>query len=124
MKELNQQLRLIKEEDFIWLIYFFIVIFAYISNIYEKNYLITNNQESKKKFQIINRIILIVSLFIYLYFVLVAYKNLKYIQKNCYKKEVLLAISNLLASSLFLIAGIIQLYPNFNDSNNEDIAFL
>jgi len=71
MDKLSRQLKLLKEEDFIWLIYYFIVTFALVANYFERNSILNNNKESLKNAQKITTTILVVAFFIYLYFTLV-----------------------------------------------------
>ena len=62
------KLQRLKNEDLIWLIYFFIVIGALMSNNYEENYLKTGNSSNQKKYKVLNITIFCVAFFIYLYF--------------------------------------------------------
>lgn len=48
------KLQRLNQEDFIWIIYVFIALFAIISDVYERNYVLTNNKKSQKKFKTIN----------------------------------------------------------------------
>ena len=68
MKNINEQLQLLKNENLIWLIYIFISIFAIVSNHFEKQYDLTNDSEAYKKFKTINICIFTIAFFIYLYF--------------------------------------------------------
>jgi hypothetical protein len=76
MDKLSRQLKLLKEEDFIWLIYYFIVTFALVANCFERNSILKNNKDSLKNAQKITTTILVVAFFIYLYFTLVSIDNL------------------------------------------------
>lgn len=123
MEDFFRKLNLLKQEDFIWLIYFFIVTFAIISNKLERNYVITNNQNALNKSKKINTTILIVAFFIYLYFVIVTIENFDILKRNSTKKEVKVAFERLIANILFLVAGAVAIYADF-DSNTTgtDIA--
>lgn len=123
MDKIYRQLKQLKEEDFIWLIYFFIVIFALIANRFEENYLLTKNTYSKKKTQKITTTILMTAFFIYLYFTLISFDNLEYLKRNSTKKEVKVAFERLIANILFLVGGAFAIYADY-DSNttNIDIA--
>lgn len=120
MDRFNRQLQQLKEEDFIWLIYFFIVIFALIANKYEHNYLITKNKCSQKNAQKITTTILVVAFFIYLYFTLTAFDNLEFLKRNGTNKEVRISFERLIANILFLVAGAIAIYADY-DSNSTGI---
>ena len=41
------KLQRLNTEDFIWVVYFFIALAAIISDVYERNFLITNNKNSQ-----------------------------------------------------------------------------
>lgn len=125
MDKFSRQLKLLKEEDFIWLIYFFIVTFALVANYFERNSIINKNKESLKYAQKITTTILVVAFFIYLYFTLVSLDNLEYLKRNGNKKEVRVAFERLIANILFLVAGAISLYADYDsNSPNIDIGIL
>lgn len=112
--DLLKKLQLIKEEDYIWIVYFFIVLFAIISNYFEKNYLFTKNKSSYIKYKNINTTILIVAFFIYLYYVILSYDALK---NGKYSFNSFL---RLVGAILFLVAGGIYVYADYS-SNNESV---
>lgn len=119
------QLQRIQTEDFIWVIYFFIALFAIISDAYEKNYLLTNNLKSQKKFKTINIALFIIVLFIYVYFVVINYEDIKVLQKEATKKEVLNQHLSLIAALLFLVAGAMNLYIELtSDSPDPDVELI
>ena len=125
MDKFSRQLKLLKEEDFIWLIYFFIVIFALIANRFEKNYLLTQNNISQKYAQKITTTILIVAFFIYLYFTLVSFDNLEYLKRNGNTKEVKVAFERLISNILFLVAGAVAIYADYDsNTNNTNIGII
>lgn len=115
------KLQRIQTEDFIWVIYFFIALFAIISDAYEKNFLLTNNLKSQKKFKTINITIFIVALFIYSYFVIVNYEDISMLRKEATKKEVLNQHLSLVAALLFLIGGVINLYIELTGEDTPDV---
>lgn len=104
------QLQRIKTEDFIWVIYFFIALFAIISDAYEKNFLIYKDYKSKKIYKTINITIFVVALFIYVYFVFINYEDVQMLKKEATKKEVLNRHLSLISALLFLVGGVIALY--------------
>ena len=123
MNDFFRKLKLLNEEDFIWLIYFFIVTFAIISNKFERDYIITDNQNSLTKAKKINSTILIIAFFIYLYFVIVTINNFDILKRNSSRKEVRVAFERLIANILFLVAGAIALYADYeSNSPGTDIA--
>ena len=123
MNDFYRKLNLLKQEDFIWLIYYFIITYALISNKFERNYIITNNKKDLNKSKKINSIILIIAFFIYLYFVIITINNFDILKRSSQKKEVKVAFERLIANILFLVAGAVALYADY-DSNTTgtDIA--
>ena len=70
----EELLKKIQIEDYIWIANFFIIIFALISNKYEKDYISNKNINSKKIYKTINICIFIILFIIYGYF---AYGRIK-----------------------------------------------
>ena len=108
------KLQRVNEENFIWLVYFFIVIAALLSNAYEKYFLETGDYRKQKIFKTLNITIFCVAFFIYLYFVIISYQNVQVLREKSTKKEVLSAHMQLIASLLFLVAGGIALLAEIN----------
>ena len=122
MDELKRKLQLIKNEDFIWIIYYFITTFALVSNKLEKDSLIYKDKRKKQSVNNINMTILIVAFLIYLYFVVVSYENFQFIKDNHNKKEVRLAMERLLLNILFLVVGAYAIYVSYDEvSSNSDV---
>lgn len=119
------KLQRINIENFIWLIYFFIIIAALISNEYEKHYIKTGDLKGQKIFKTLNITVFCVAFFIYLYFVITNYENIEHLKQTSTKKEVISAHLNLIASLLFLVAGGISLYAEINkDDLDTDIGLV
>lgn len=116
MNDITKQLRLLKNENIIWIIYIFIAITAIISNKYEKEYDLTQNKESYKTFKTINICIFTVAFFIYLYFFILNYNNYQNNQKHN------INTGQLIAATLFLIGGLIYLIAEIFENNEIDIA--
>lgn len=108
------KLQRISEENFIWVVYFFIIIAALLSNAYEKYFLETGDFRKQKIFKTLNITIFCVAFFIYLYFVVISYQNVQELRESSTKKEVLSAHMQLIASLLFLVAGGIALLAEIN----------
>ena len=119
---INDKLKEIKAEEFIWIIYIGIIILSFYSNKLEKNYLLNNDIDSKNKYR--NTLILIFSIlfFVYLYFLKDSYDSLKKC-KNIDEKYKLNLLS-FIASLLIFISGCIFLYIVYTDENLDvEIAF-
>jgi len=122
MDDLKRKLQLIRNEDFIWIIYYFITTFALVSNKLEKDSLIYKDKRKKQSVNNINMTILIVAFLIYLYFVVVSYENFQFIKDNHNKKEVRLAMERLLLNILFLVVGAYAIYVSYDEvSSNSDV---
>lgn len=120
-KELEQKLKQLKTEDFIWLIYIGIIFASWISNGYERKYFIENDLDNKKNYRIIMTIIFIVLVAVYIYFFKDSYKDLKNIKPSDSKRKKDLTF---IASLLILISVIIYLFVVIADENIEvELAF-
>ncbi len=114
------KLQRLNTEDFIWVVYFFIALAAIISDVYERNFLITNNKNSQKKYKTINITIFVVALFIYVYFVFINYEDINALKRDATKKEVLNQHLSLISALLFLVGGVIALYVELT-GNTPDV---
>ncbi len=108
-KELNR----IKIEDYIWIIYIFLVCFNLYSDYLEKLFLTTNDQVAKNKFRNINKSVSVIILIIFIYFLIVSYQDVKELNNNSSLLEKKLKNLTFIASILFVIAGAISLYVTF-----------
>ena len=91
----------IRIEDFIWIIYFFIAIFAIISDQLELDDIYKHSKKNNQKVRQINLTILIIAFIIYVYFVYRSYKRIDRLKKTATQKEVLAAHASLISSLLF-----------------------
>lgn len=122
MNNVSEKLRLLKNEDQIWVTYIFIVIAAIISNYYEKQYDLSKNREAYKKFKTINICIFTVAFFIYLYFFITIYDKLKNVRESTERFR--LTHAQLFGAILFLIGGIIYLFVEISDNEELDVAII
>ena len=67
--ELNDKLKQLKIEEFIWIIYIGIIALSFYSNKLEKNYFIYNDLNSKEKYRKTMIFIFSILILVYLYFV-------------------------------------------------------
>lgn len=116
----SETIKEVRVEDYIWIIYIFLAIFAIISNKYEKEYLEKHNKKDENIFRTINTEIFIVTFIIYLYFVYINYKHIKRLDLNASPKQVSLAHAGLVAALLFLIAGGISLFISIVGDDDDD----
>ena len=121
---IDEKLKQLKIEDFIWVIYIGIIFFSWYSNSLERDYYINNNLESKKKYREIITSIFIVLVIVYFYFLQDAYNSLKNIKETDSNKKKNLLFLSFIASLLIFISGLIFLYISIKDEDlNVELAF-
>lgn len=122
--ELEEKLKQLRIEDFIWFIYIGIIFLSYYSNCLERKYYVFNDINSKNKYRNIMILIFSILIIVYLYFLYDSYKSINGLNCNdCEKKKRLLYLS-FLASLLIFISGIIFLYIAISDTDlNVELAF-
>lgn len=117
------KLKRLSNENLIWVVYFFIVIAALLSNAYEEYFLKTGDLRKQKIFKTLNITVFSIAFFIYLYFVIISYEEVEELKRTSTKKEVINAHVRLIASILFLVAGGLALYTEINqDAPDTDIG--
>ena len=123
-EQLQEKLKQLDIEDFIWIIYIFIIIFSFYSNHLERKYYIFNDLESKAKYRKIIIGIFSVLVVVYLYFLKDAYDDFSSLnEKDSDKKKKLITLS-FIASLLIAVSGIIFLYIAIEDEDlNVELAF-
>lgn len=119
---LNRELKKIRTEDFVWIIYFFIVIAALYSNRYEVNYLLNNDINSLKKEKTLNIIIFVVAFFIYLYFVLTFSEDLSNMEKNFNNRRYRETFIKLIAALLFLVGGALYAIVEITSFSSDEVG--
>ncbi|MBR3523183.1 MAG: hypothetical protein IKN87_00660 [Bacilli bacterium] len=122
--DLEEKLKQLKIEDFIWVIYIGIIFLSWYSNSLERKYYVYHDINSKNKYRYILILIFAILLIVYFYFLKDAlddYRNLKDTDSD--KKKNLVTLS-LLGSLFIFISGIIFLYIAYADEDlNVEIAF-
>ena len=119
MDDISKKLKKLRNEDFIWIVYFFIVVFALYSNKLDRDYLLKKNNEAYKREKYINITIFFVAFFIYLYFLLLLTEDLGSMEKNFNDPAYRSTFIQLIAAILFLIGGAIYL---INEITRKDDA--
>ena len=123
-KDVESRLKEIKIEDFIWVIYLGIILLSYISNGYEKNYILYGRENDKNKYRNIIIGIFSILLIVYTYFLIDSYSSVKNLNKNDTDKKKLLTVLSFIASMLIFISGIVFLYIAFSDEDLDvELAF-
>lgn len=109
MNDISKKLKRLRNEDFIWIVYFFIVVFALYSNKLDRDYLLKKDNEAYKREKYINITIFFIAFFIYLYFLLLLTEDLGSMEKNFNDPAYRSTFIQLIAAILFLIGGAIYL---------------
>jgi cation transport ATPase len=117
MENIEERLKELDIEDFIWIIYIGIIILSFYANIIERKYFIEKDQKSCDQYRLIMFIIFLILIIVYGYTVIESIKGLK---KNNSTFQYMVAI----ASILIFISGILYLIIIIYDENIEtEIAF-
>ena len=109
MNDVEKKLKRLKNEDIIWIIYFFIVVFALYSNKLDRDYLLKKDKEAYKREKSINITIFFVAFYIYLNFLLLLTEDIGSMEKNFNDENYRSTFIQLIAAILFLIGGAIYL---------------
>ena len=124
MNEIEERLKQLKIEDFIWLIYIGIIFLSWYSNSLEKKYFVCNDLESKEKYHNIIILIFSILIIVYLYFLKDSYDSLKELKPNDSDKKKNLTYLSFIGSLLIAISGFIFLYIALEDQDlNVELAF-
>ena len=117
MKDYARDLKLLKEEDIIWYIYYFIVTFAIIANSFEEKYIYEGNKQDR-----LNVVLLIIALLIYIYYVIIAIQDLN-LSKSKDESRQRIAMERLITTLVFLVGGALSLYTELDDNAGDvDLA--
>ena len=119
MNDISKKLKRLRKEDFIWIVYFFIVVFALYSNKLDRDYILKKDNEAYKREKYINITIFFIAFFIYLYFLLLLTEDLGSMEKNFNDPVYRSTFIQLIAAILFLIGGAIYL---INEITRKDDA--
>lgn len=123
-ENLNEKLKQLKIEDFIWLIYIGIIFLSWYSNSLEKKYFLYNDIISKEKYRKIIIIIFSILVIVYLYFLNDSYKSVKNLKSYDTEKKKGLTKLSFTGSLLIAISGLIFLYIAIADEDiNVELAF-
>ncbi len=122
--EIENRLKEIKIEDFIWIIYIIIIILSFYANSLEKKYFIFKNQNAKEKYRKIIIFIFSILIVVYSYFLISSINDINNLKESDSLKKRKLEYLSFIASLLILISGIIFLYIAINDENIDvELAF-
>ena len=122
--ELQKKLKQLAIEDFIWIIYIFIIIFSFYSNYLERKYYVFNDINSKEKYRKIIIGIFSVLVVVYSYFLKDSFDDFSSLKETDSEKKKKLITLSFIASLLIAVSGIIFLYIAIEDEDlNVELAF-
>ena len=123
-EELDNKLKQLNIEDFIWVIYLGIIFLSWYSNSLERKYYIFNDNISKEKYRSIIILVFSILIVVYLYFLKDSYDSIKNIKPTDSNKKKELLYLSFYASFLIAISGAIFLYIALTDEDlNVELAF-
>ena len=123
-EELNEKLKELEIEDFIWFVYIGIIILSWYSNSLERKYYIYNDEKSKEEYRSIIILIFSILVIVYIYFLYDSYKSLKALKDTDSEKKKELVQLSFIGSLLIAISGVIFLYIAIEDEDlNVELAF-
>ena len=123
-EELNNKLKQLRIEDFIWIIYIGIIFLSWYSNGLERKFFIYNDEISKTKYRNIMILIFSILTVVYLYFLKDSYKDLINLKETDTEEKKKLIFLSFVSSLLIAISGIIFLYISIKDEDlNVELAF-
>ena len=123
-EEINEKLKILNTEDYIWLIYIGIIFMSWYSNSLERKYFTENDIDSKTKYQKIMVLIFTILIVIYLYFLKESINDIKNLKTWDTPKKKNLVYLSFLGSLLIAISGFIFLYISIVDENLDiELAF-
>lgn len=122
--EIKEKLAQLNIEDFIWIIYFLIILMSYYSNHLERKYLINSSLVYKEKYRKVMVIIFSILIVVYVYFLQDSFKSLVSLKPSDSPKKKKLVYLSFLASLFIAISGFIFLYISIVDENLDvELAF-
>ena len=122
--EIEDKLRQIRIEDFIWVIYIGIIALSYYSNYLERKYYVSGDLYSKDKYRNIIILIFSILIIVYFYFLYDSYKSFSDLNIFDSEKKKRLVYLSFLASLLIFISGAIFLYIAISDTDlSVELAF-
>ena len=122
--ELNDKLKQLDIEDFIWVIYIGIIIMSWYSNSLERKYYIYNDAVSKEKYRKIITFIFLILIVGYVYFLKSSIDDIKKLKSNDSLRKKNLVYLSFVGSLLIFISGVIFLYISIVDDDlSVELAF-
>lgn len=122
--DINDRLKDLRTEDFIWIIYIGIIIMSWYANSLERRYFLQNDIISREKYRKVIITIFIILIIVYIYFLKDSIEALKKLRPSDSNKKKKLTYLSFLASLFIAISGFIYLYILIVDETIDvEIAF-
>lgn len=122
--ELNERLKQINIEDYIWIVYLGIILLSWYGNSFERKYYINKDQTSKTKYQNITILIFSILIIVYFYFLKSSISDIKNIKPYYSQKKKDLIYLSFIGSLLVTLSGVIFLFIAITDNNLDvEISF-
>ena len=120
----EERLKKLEIEEVIWLVLIIIILLSFIANVFERDYLIYQNDESKKRYRELMIIIFLGALITYSYYFIDSIKELKNIKISDSKGKKEGTYLSFISSLFIVLAGIILLYIAYTDYDiDTELAF-
>lgn len=122
--DLQEKLRELKTEDFIWVIYIGIIVLSWISNSFERDYFVNNNIKSRDTYRNILIIIFSILIIVYIYFLKESIDDIRNLKPSDSEQKKVFVYLSALGSFLIFVSGIIFLFIAIADENIDvELAF-
>lgn len=122
--DINQKLKQITIEDYIWILYLGIIFLSWYGNSLERKYYTTNDINCKNKYKNITILIFSILIIVYLYFLKSSINDINNIKSYYSKKKKDLIYLSFIGSLFVTISGAIFLFIAITDNNLDvEIAF-
>ena len=121
--ELEERIRAIRQENFVWIIYLVVIGISYYANKLEIDYFKTNNEESAKWYRYLEILVFSIVTIIYLYFTIKDYMEVMSLSDDGSYNKKKYAYLSLISDVAVLFAAGILLYIAIDDRNIEAEIF-
>lgn len=121
---IEERLKELRVEDFIWLVYIGIIFLSWYSNDLERRYFVYNDINSKEKYRKIMILIFSILVIVYYYFLNDSINSINNLGSNVSYEKRRLNYLSMIASLFIFISGVILLYIAINDKDIDvELAF-
>ena len=121
---IEERLKEIRIEDFIWLVYIGIIFLSWYSNELERRYFIYKDNYSKEKYRKIMILIFSILVIVYYYFLNDSVSSINNLGSDVSYEKRRLNYLSMIASLFIFISGLILLYIAINDKDIDvELAF-